>query len=408
MKDSAECWFGVVGIVDVWVSRIVNVMDGLMILEELCREPTVSYYEARVSAVISRICYGHGLDVKRDRWGNLAVGSAGWESHGGSGVAFVAHMDHPGFEVVGDNGDGTLHAVSHGGMAPAAFESGVSVQIVCANGERVSGRVLGCESKRESPDGRFASSDSVLLECSDDASVLPSLPAPAILDLPDFSVESDMIMARSLDDLAGCATIIAGLIDVLGSGSLNPDFAVVGLFTRAEEVGLVGARLIAEDGWSPKQFVVVSVETSLKSISAPQGSGVVIRVGDRATTFDHDAELLLRSTAERLVSASSVEYESGAGQRFMYQRALMGAGGCEASAFKAHGYAVTGTSYPLGAWHNREEDGSIVAEYISLSDFESGIRLVREVMMGGGEYRDGLELLRQHPEMAGMRLESGD
>ena len=379
-----------------------------MILEELCREPTVSYYEARVSAAISRICYDHGLDVKRDRWGNLAVGSAGWESHGGSGVAFVAHMDHPGFEVVGDNGDGTLHAVSHGGMAPAAFESGVSVQIVCDDGERVSGRVLGCESKRESPDGRFASSDSVLLDCSDSESVLPSLPAPAILDLPDFSVESDMIVARSLDDLAGCATILAGLIDVLGSGSLNPDFAVVGLFTRAEEVGLVGARLIAEDGWLPKQFIVVSVETSLKSVSAPQDSCVVIRVGDRAATFDHDAELLLRSTAEHLVSASSVEYESCAGQRFRYQRALMGAGGCEASAFKAHGYAVTGTSYPLGAWHNREEDGSIAAEYISLSDFESGIRLVREVMMGGGEYRDGLELLRQRPEVAGMRLENGD
>lgn len=384
-------------------------MDGLRILEQLCREPTVSYYEDRVSAAISRICADHGLDVKRDRWGNLAVGSAGWESHVGSGVAFVAHMDHPGFEVVGDNGDGILRAVSHGGMAPAAFESGVGVKIVCDDGERVSGRVSGCESKRESSDGRFASSDSVLIECIDDASVLPSLPAPAILHLPDFSVESDMIVARSLDDLAGCATILASLIDVLGSGSLDPDFAVVGLFTRAEEVGLVGARLIAEDGWLPKQFVVVSVETSLKSVSAPQGSGVVIRVGDRATTFDHDAEILLRSAAERLVSASSVEddSDSGAGQKFMYQRVLMGAGGCEASAFKAHGHAVTGTSYPLGAWHNREEDGSIAAEYISLLDFESGITLVREVMASGGEYKDGLELLRQHPEMEGMRLESG-
>ena len=38
---------------------------------------------------------------------------------------------------------------------------------------------------------------------------------------------------------------------------------------------------------------------------------------------------------------------------FKYQRNLMGAGGCEASAFKAFGYKVTGLAYPLGNWHNR-------------------------------------------------------
>ena len=117
----------------------------------------------------------------------------------------------------------------------------------------------------------------------------------------------------------------------------------------------------------------MSVETSLKSENAKQGSGVIIRVGDRMTTFDHDAEGVLHAAAHRIG-------EHTTGTNFKTQRALMGAGGCEASAFKAYGYRVTGTSFPLGAWHNAEDDGSIVPEYIHKNDFLSGVTLITEAM----------------------------
>ncbi|MYA60601.1 MAG: hypothetical protein F4X40_08640, partial [Chloroflexi bacterium] len=174
---------------------------------------------------------------------------------------------------------------------------------------------------------------------------------------------------------------------------------IVGLFTRAEEVGLVGAALAAADEVIDKEAIIVSVETSLKSGIAKQGDGVVIRVGDRMTTFDHDAEGVLHGAAHRIA-------QHGDSKEFKVQRALMGAGGCEASAFKAHGYRVTGTSFPLGAWHNTEDDGSIRPEYIHVDDFNSGVQLITEAMRDDGEDRqeDPLRYLASFPETGAMRL----
>lgn len=333
-------------------------MKALEILQRLCHQPTVSYHEHHVAKAIVEIARDADLAVQPDEWGSLHVHSPRLDLSGRvhPAIALVAHMDHPGFEAVGTNQDGSITAVSHGGMPPASFESGTEVQIIQQNGtERIRGSVLRSEGLRVSHDGRFARAEAVVLSSE---RRIDELPAAVILDLPDFELDGEMIRARSLDDLAGCATILASLI-------ANQDSAAsaVGVFTRAEEVGLVGARLIAEKGLLPRDCKVVSVETSLKSESAPQGGGVVIRVGDRMTTFDHEAESVLRAPVG-----------------IKTQRALMGAGGCEASAFKAHGYKVTGTSYPLGAWHNREEDGSISAEYISRSDFEAGVGLFTEVI----------------------------
>ena len=218
-----------------------------------------------------------------------------------------------------------------------------------------------------------------------------------ILDLPSFSVDGEFIRARQLDDLAGCATIMFALIKINTDGSNRRP--IVGLFTRAEEVGLVGAALAASDETFPKDAIIVSIETSLKSDTAKQGNGVIIRVGDRMTTFDHEAEAVLHAASRRIG-----EYDGA--EDIKIQRALMGAGGCEASAFKAHGYRVTGTSYPLGAWHNTEDDGSIVSEYIHKDDFVSGVALITEAMRddAAGRHDDPLRYLASFPETGAMRL----
>ena len=56
----------------------------------------------------------------------------------------------------------------------------------------------------------------------------------------------------------------------------------------------------------------------------------------------------------------------------------MSAGGCEASAFKAFGYRVSGLAYPLGNWHNKGAD-RVEEEYISVFDLLSGQSLIEEV-----------------------------
>ncbi len=368
-------------------------MESLDILETLCRQPTVSYHESRVAMAIMRICEQHGIVAQADRWGNLVVDLPGKEIDA-QPIAYVAHMDHPGFEALGDNGDGTIKAISHGGMAPSVFDVGTEVKVIQAATDRtnrIDAEVISCESFRTSPDGRFASAESVTIEPSEH---IDQFPAPIILDLPDFELDGGLIKARALDDLAGCATILSALIETAQSMT-NPS-RVLGIFTRAEEVGLVGARLIAEEGTVPREAHVVSIETSLKSSEARQGEGVVIRVGDRSTTFDNSAEGVLRGSAERLNAQGR--------EGFRAQRALMGAGGCEASAFAAHGYSVTGTSYPLGAWHNREEDGSIAAEYISLDDFNSGVDLITASMSHPRSEVLHRNPLAEHPEQEAERL----
>lgn len=378
-------------------------MEALEILERLCLQPTVSYHEWRVAREILTILSDYGIRVRRDRWGNLIAEIGGDESK--PPLVFVAHMDHPGFEAIEavevNEDDELIIAEPRGGLGSRAYDEGTEVRIVARDGTTIYGIIESHGLLRHVGDGRFARTDRVMIKPETGMSVRKAsdltYPAAAILGLESFRIDGDFIYARQLDDLAGCSAILAALIAVNNEGLNNRP--IVGLFTRAEEVGLVGAALAAADESVSKDAVIVSVETSLKSENAKQGNGVVIRVGDRMTTFDHSAEAILHAAAHRVT-------EHGAGDGFRVQRALMGAGGCEASAFKAHGYKVTGTSFPLGAWHNTEDDGSIVPEYIHLEDFRSGVALITEAMRDDDATRHGdpLRYLSAFPETGAMRL----
>ena len=378
-------------------------MRAIEILETLCLQPSVSYHERRVAREILRMLADAEIESQVDRWGNILATLP--NENDVPPLVFVAHMDHPGFEAVEalevSEDDDLIVAEPRGGLGARAYDVGTGVHVISRDGSATYGVIESHDMLRRVGNGRFARADRVMIRPDDGPMNRKptelAYPAPVVLDLPSFSIDGDLIRGRQLDDLAGCATILAAMIAVGDGGSNNRP--IVGLFTRAEEVGLVGAVLAATDEVIQKDAVVVSVETSLKSENAKQGEGVVIRVGDRMTTFDHAAESILHGAAHRIT-------EHGKSNGFKAQRALMGAGGCEASAFKAHGYRVTGTSFPLGAWHNTEDDGSIVPEYIHVDDFRSGVALITEAMRDGGEDRhdDPLRYLASFPETGAMRL----
>ena len=376
-------------------------MRPIDILETLCLQPTVSFHERGVAREISRILHDAGIDTGVDRWGNVSASLAGNEDL--PPLVFVAHMDHPGFEAIEavevSEDEELIVAEPRGGLGARAFDAGTGVYVVTRDGRSIYGTIESHGLLRRA--GRFARTDRVMIR-PESGEFVPepsqlAYPAAIVLDLPSFSVDDEFIHARQLDDLAGCATILAALIAVNQDDSnVRP---IIGLFTRAEEVGLIGAALAASDEGIDRQAIIVSVETSLKSDVAQQGAGVVIRVGDRMTTFDHEAESVLHGAAHRIAA-------HGNSKGFKVQRALMGAGGCEASAFKAHGYRVTGTSFPLGAWHNTEDDGSIKPEYIHVDDFQSGVELITEAMKDDSQPRqeDPLRYLASFPETGAMRL----
>lgn len=335
----------------------------LTTLSQLGRLPATSYHEHSAAAYLSTRCEALGLDVQSDVWGNVLVSRPGSEP-GASGLAFVAHMDHPGFEVVAQDGDHVVARVL-GGVPPWAEQSQAPVIAIVTDEDeaalgrvredRVKGRIV---EKAEGTDER-----SVIMKFDEP---LPDSPIPVVFDLPDFDLGDGLIKMRAADDLAGCATVTAVMA---AAAEFDSPGAVYGLFTRAEETGLIGALLAAEDSLLPRDTTVVSVETSLALPGAQQGDGPVIRTGDRATTFDNSAEAYLVRARSNLLEQNP---------DFKCQRQLMGAGGCEASAFAAHGYSVTGMAYPLGAWHNAGPDNTITAEYISLDDFAGGVLLATE------------------------------
>ena len=320
--------------------------DALMALEALCRIPSAPYYEQRGAEWVESHCRRPGLAVRADRYGNRLVTRNGTDPTA-PGLAFVALLDHPGFEALSME-DGLILGQLRGGLNDAACAPGSRVQVIAPDGTRTAAEIVASAGT-----GRQRS---VRIRADRPGDEDGLLPCGVVLDLGDFALDGDTIRARALDDLAGCAAIATMLTLTAGEPAKGP---VYGLFTRAEEVGLEGARLAAEDRLLPEGTAVVSVEASRTLPGAEIGGGPVIRVGDALSTFDRDAEAYLHAAAARLRARD---------RAFKYQRQLMSGGTCEASAFGAFGYPVTGLAFPLGNYHNNTPEGGVAAEYIHVTD----------------------------------------
>jgi len=364
------------------------------ILSDLGKFPVTSYWEDGPAAYLRDRAIRAGLEVSMDHWGNVLVKKPGTDQMS-PGIAFVAHMDHPGYEVVAQRGD-QLVLKTLGGMGVAAGTEGTAILVIDACGRRLNATVTGAE-KTESQLQKtrelagWLGADTVYARLDRDHD-LGRLPLPAVPDLPDCIIDDDLVRMRAADDLAGCAAILTALEMVAQSPVKG---SVYGLFTRAEEVGLIGARLAAENELLPKNTVIVSVETSSALPGAEIGQGVVIRTGDRTATFDYEAEVYLNTAVDRIRSSDP---------GFKVQRQLMSAGGCEAAAFKAFGYNVTGLALPLGCWHNRGESG-VELEIISTNDFlDETLLIVETSKLAGTEQSGTLKRLLDSPIREGDRL----
>ena len=343
----------------------------LDLLRELAERPAVSFQEGPVATRIQNSLEGMGLAVAHDRYGNLIVRHSGQsrnrEDH--PPIAFVAHMDHPGFEVVEDRGE-TVIARALGGVPQACFSGAVAVQIILPDGTRLSAETA----------GTYGGEGERMVSLRLNASTLRSpeksrpleLPSAAVLDVPDFQLDGELIHMRAADDLAGCAAILAALKVLVSDEEVGE---VYGVFTRAEEVGLIGARLLAEEGILPADTLVVSLEASKSLPGAAIGGGPVIRVGDASFTFDAEAEGVLLKARDELAERDP-DPPAHSAQAFSTQRQLMSGGTCEASAFRYHGYRTTGIAFPLGNYHNATPDGEVGAEYIHIDDFLGGVDLI--------------------------------
>ncbi len=361
-------------------------------LARLCAFPAVPYHERLVAGAIRWELGEAGIAVEVDEFGNLVaiMGS------GTPGIAFVAHMDHPGFEFFlldstdsaspntaapspTTRADGPIYVRALGGVPVASLTKPTPVLLIGTDGERFPATIhpLSEAERRlfESRSDRLARLEGTL-ELASDTSAMQ-----VVFDLPDFELFEGLIRAQALDDLAGCAAIVSALKRLAGD---DIEKTVYGVFTRAEEEGLIGARAMAAAGTLPPETIVVSVEASSVIPGVEQGAGPVVRTGDRTYTFDAGAEQVLVQAAKGLVEDRG---------EYPWQRALMGGGTCEATAFAVHGYRTTGIALPLGNYHNAttsipDPEGGVSAEFIAVSDYLGGVELIERAAItptGSGE-----------------------
>jgi len=312
------------------------VTDALVLAEGLLSQPTVPFIEDLPAAHVRAFAGERELACETDAAGNVVV------KYGeGKPLVLVAHLDHPGFHVVGD---GTLSF--KGGLAAKHALPGSPLHYF----RRGSVNPIG--------------SGELLTAEADEQGFLRSATATgvtgdfAMWGFPGWSIEDGRVTARVCDDLLGCAAILAVLDELAVS---RPSTCVWGLFTRAEEEGFLGALEAIRLGTVPRDADVLSLECSKALPHAPQGGGVIVRVGDRMSIFDPSL------TAALEAAATDVHH----------QRRLMDGGACEATAFCAAGYRASGVAVPLGGYHNAADDGvGIVPETVLVDDLLAEVSLL--------------------------------
>lgn len=181
----------------------------------------------------------------------------------------------------------------------------------------------------------------------------------AVWDVEEFALRAGKVVARACDDLIGCVVMLA-LFGELASKKVEAN--VYALFTRAEEVGFLGAVAMAKNWPLPKGVRFVSLETSTPRAAVKVGEGPVLRVGDRLSVFDHEITATLEWLARK--------------HRIPVQRALLDGGACEASALQAYGIQSGGISVALENYHNVAENNEVAPEAVSYSDVSGLIDLL--------------------------------
>jgi putative aminopeptidase FrvX len=329
--------------------------------------PTAPYREGEVISWVREFAAERPhLRLREDPDGNLELRRVGVRASR-SPLVLAAHMDHPGFRAVRSTkrrgGGNRVEALFLGGVPLASF-AGSRARFYTPDGT-IRARV---EKARLDP--RSGEKRVVL-------SAARAVPRGAygIWDLPlfRFTRRRDLIEACAVDDLAGLSGILC-LLDAVDRIDRTRRADVRAVFTRAEEVGFVGALSIARNRRLPKASRIVAIEASMALPDAPQGGGPIVRVGDRTSVFD--------DPLTRAISAVGQKLAGPKGTAFAWQRKLMDGGTCESTAYQRFGYACTGMCLPLGNYHNVGREGRITPESILLSDLVGMVRffeaLVRE------------------------------
>ncbi|MGQ0614917.1 MAG: hypothetical protein ACT4PV_14370 [Planctomycetaceae bacterium] len=316
-------------------------------LREILALPTAPFCEGRVhAAILAAVRSSRRLRAKSDEFGNLLVVFGSIRPR----LLFACHTDHPALRA---EGDGTAAIV--GGIRAAAL---VGARLRGFEGKGVRGRVVRAVGAKRSARVRIQTST----PCARGE--------PLLLDLPRPSLGGRFLRAHAVDDLCAVASCLA-LFDRLEATEFRG--CVGALFTRAEEVGFAGALGWVRTTKMPRRTTIVNLEMSSARPHTPQGKGPILRVGDRITTFDPAVTAELEEAAHALQARDA---------SFLWQRALMDGGACEATVYAHAGFRTGALCLPLLNYHNHAPDGGVAREYVHRDDAAGLLRWMEAYARG--------------------------
>lgn len=359
--------------------------DATRWLLDLTSLPTAAGREGRVIGWIERWA-GERPDfaLARDNAGNLLLREKPEGRAGATSLLLTAHLDHPAFVVESIVHECTIACTFRGGVMDAYFEN-ARIIIHTRDGRRLPGTVL--DAGPAEPLRRCT------VELDSHVDFDAARPGDVgTWDLPDATIVDGEMRAPACDDLSAVAAILSAMEGLRGLREGRPP--VHALFTRAEEVGFIGAIAACREGVIPAGARVLALENSRAYPESPLHAGPIVRVGDKTSTFAPTLTAAVAGVADAIAKQSA---ERGA--PFRWQRRLMPGGTCEATCFCAYGHEATCVCLPLKNYHNMgnldevsagDRSKAVIApEAISLSDY---LHLV-ELLIGCASRLEGVQPL---------------
>lgn len=371
------------------------------LLNALLSQPTAPFREQQVIDFATAVLKRASVPYFQDPFGNLVVGVASARAYrqclrkqtGEPSRLFIAHMDHPGFHGVTWRSAARLAIQWHGG-SPVKHLVGASVWLANDDGWTGQGRIIKAKLLR---DKHALDTAEVRLTTKGPWPPADTLYGGWCCRAPVWR-QGQRLYTKAADDLIGVFAILTTALDLVGKRRTRRQPPFIGLLTRAEEVGFVGAIGHFTLGWltgARRPVVAVSLETSRTLPNALIGHGPVARLGDRRTVFNPGYLEVLSDLAQRVLPQA-------------HQRRVMDGGSCEATAAIAFGLPAIGLSVPLGNYHNEDFEGGPdcrgprgpAPEFVHLADVEGLLKLCRALLQPGlawGEpWREQRQVFIQH------------
>ena len=193
------------------------------ILRRVLPQPTAPYHEYYVRDALCSLLKELGIATRQDRSGNLI---ASYKKGKAAPISWLAHMDHPGYEILSVEADGRTAKARWNGQVPTFNMAGKRLALV-ADDPEINRRGTAVVIKG---DGRGPR----------DTVWAMTLRVPkgtragdfGHADLTGIEFKRGKLYSKALDNVAGCCAIIAAL-ETLVKNRLPGD--VRAIFTRGEE-----------------------------------------------------------------------------------------------------------------------------------------------------------------------------